>query len=1273
MGTQGSKNPKKPRLVVAVGASAGGLSALESFFARMPIDSGMAFVVIQHLSPDFKSLMDDLLARHTKMEIRRVANDIALKPDCIYLNPPKTHVTIKKGKLFLTARDPGLQPDLPIDVFFRSLARDLGKKAVAVILSGTGTDGSRGLQDIHQAGGLVIAQSPETAQFDGMPRSAAASGVCDLVLPPEDIPAVLSKYAATAPGKREALLHSLRPQEEPEREYQQIFSLLNSRYNLDFSRYKPPTVGRRIQRRMEFRRMADIDAYAALLTTDHDELDELYHDLLIGVTEFFRDRKAFGHLEELVLPELFKTSDAEDGLRVWSAGCATGEEAYSLAILLSEQAQKYKYKKPITLFATDVHRTSIDFAAQGLYEANRLKNVSAERLEQFFRPEGEGSYRVVPTLRKMIVFAPHNLIKDPPFTRLDLVCCRNLLIYLRPDMQDKVLSLFHFALRRGGVLFLGASEGLGKIAPEFDTLDSAGKLFRKERDLRVGLNLGMDRMHGRLPAPAPAPHPAKLTVSIDRQLLQDYDQLLRQYMPVGVLINEQREVLHCFGDLTGFLNTREGRFENDLLALTEEPFRLPLSTALHRAAKTHAAVTIPNLALNNNQKTMYCDMRVETLNDAKAQALHYFVSLLPAERPTKEVRAEALTEEILNLPPGQMPDLIQQRILDLETELQTTRESLQTTIEELQTSNEELQATNEELLASNEELQSTNEELHSVNEELYSVNAEFEQKNEELKQVNQDHENLLTSIQIGTVYLDRNLRIRKFNPAIERFFKLLPQDIGRPLDHIAYHLADQTQMLTDVDQVLKTGTALDREIRTQDDQWLLKRIMPFLTEEGTVEGVVLTFTDITKVKQAERSLARLNQELETKVEERTRDLRRAKEQADRANAAKSVFLANMSHEIRTPMSCIFSAIELLAPTLGDKEQRECLEALRGGAENLLAVIDDILDYSKIEAGGAELRREPFDLHALIEETVKIHRPRAETKKLSLQTLIDPDLPRLLSGDTHRLRQILSNLLSNAVKFTEQGSVEVRAALQQPSAEDLLVRFAVADTGIGLSPAERDTIFEPFTQADSSITRKFGGTGLGLAICRQLTQLMGGTIWYEENSGGGTVFHFTARFTPMEAQTELERVNFSAPKLNVDFPSRKILVAEDDRVNRELLKRILQRAGHQVTLTTDGREALEVLSREPFDVVLMDVSMPELDGLSATRLLRAGADGPNNQTPVIALTAHALEEDRARFLAGGMYAVLTKPFRADVLKELIQQACIRPENPPESSTFGASPG
>ncbi|WP_305042135.1 chemotaxis protein CheB [Geoalkalibacter sp.] len=1264
---------KKPRLVVAVGASAGGLSALESLFSHMPADSGMAFVVIQHLSPDFKSLMDDLLARHTRMEIQRAANGMTLKPNCIYLNPPKIHMTLNSGRLFLAEREPGPQPDLPIDVFLRSLAADAGKKAVAIILSGTGSDGSRGIQEIHRAGGLVIAQSLETAQFDGMPRSALASGACDLLLPPDEIPEFLMRYVATSPAKRESLMQTLPTDDVEVDEYQPIFALLNSQYHLDFSKYKPPTVGRRIQRRMEFRRLADVQDYAALLRVDTMELDLLYHDLLIGVTEFFRDQKAFRRLEELVIPELFKAPAAEDGLRVWTAGCATGEEAYSLAILLTEQAEKYRYDKPITIFATDVHRSSIDFAAQGLYEAKRLKNLTPERLRRFFTAEGEESYRILPALRKMIVFAPHNLISDPPFTRIDLVCCRNLLIYLRPDIQDKVLSLFHFALRRGGVLFLGASEGLGKIAPEFDTLDGSNKLFRKARDLRIGLDLGLDKLHGRFSAPAVLHPPTRLSLSIDRQLLSDYDQLLRQYMPPGVLINEQREVLHYFGDLAGFLDTPEGRFENDLLLLVEEPFKLPLATALHRAAKTRTAVTIPNLAMDKQAQTQRCELRIEVLPDAKSQSVHYFVSALPARDAARNLDEGDGAENVLTLSAERLPEHLQQRISDLESELQTARETLQTTIEELQTSNEELQATNEELLAANEELQSTNEELHSVNEELYSVNSEFEQKNEELKQINQDHVNLLASIPVGTVYLDRNLRIRKFNPAIERFFKLLPQDIGRPLDHIAYHLADQAGMLEDVRRVLATGTPVEKEILTHEGHWLLKRILPFITEEKTVEGVVLTFTDITRIKDAERALAQLNRELEEKVEERTRDLRLAKEEADRANAAKSIFLANMSHEIRTPVSCIFSAIEILAPSLRDQEQQDCLDALRSGAENLLAVIDDILDYSKIEAGVVHLVQEPFELAAVLHQVAKIHRPRIETKKLALEIDFDPALPHLLAGDPQRLRQVLSNLLANAVKFTQQGRISLRADLQEKNVAGILVRFSIADTGIGLPDDVGEMVFEPFTQADSSITRRYGGTGLGLAICRQLVQLMGGTIWYGENPGGGTIFYFTALFggvvVPGKKEKSADNQSPQSPDAGAGSP-RKILVAEDDRINRELLSRILRRAGHQVTLTADGRQALEMLNQEPFDLVLMDVSMPELDGVSATRLLRQNPRSPNLRTPVIALTAHALVEDRRRFLDAGMFAVLTKPYRVETLEQLIQEACLRPDLNPKSPANGS---
>jgi len=869
-----SVNPPelKPTHIIGIGASAGGLSALEQFFDNMPTDTGMAFVVIQHLSPDFKSLMDDLLSRHTTMPIHRVTSGIELQPNSIYLIPPKTHMTVKEEKLYLTEKTLSPHIELPIDIFFNSLADDAGERAVGVVLSGTGSDGSRGIVSINKNGGLVVVQSPESAQFDGMPRSAIATGVCDFILGPDRIPRILVEYAISPLAVRTRMHHELEVFED-EGEYAGIFALLRRAYNLDFSKYKGSTVGRRIRRRMEFRQIPEVSDYAAIVSGDQDELELLYKDLLIGVTEFFRDKQAFEFLEQEVIPRLFANLNKEEDLRVWSAACATGEEAYSIAILLAERAKEIDFNGKITVFATDVHKTSLDFASQGLYNRARLTNVSPDRMDKYFKKEGGDLFRVTSELRKLVVFAPHNLLNDPPFTRLDLVCCRNLLIYFQTEVQERVISLFHFALKIDGILFLGSSEGLGPFVGEFEVIANQHKMFRKIRDLKLALNLDANRMERREPhiPTAVLQQGSSRVVTIDRQVLADYDTLLRRHMPPGVLINENRQIVHYFGNVAEYLKMPEGRAENNILVLSEDNLHVALSTSFQRADTTRQLVVTRNVRIRRGDGEFLIDLNVSPLPDEKSHTTHYHV-YFERVRQTEHPQLPEQTENT-DVTRFDIDNHFRQHVADLEMELQSTRESLQTTVEELQTSNEELQATNEELLASNEELQSTNEELHSVNEELYSVNSEFERKNVELKQLNNDHENLLASTDIGTVFLDRQLRIRKYNSAIACFFKLMPQDIGRPIDHIAYHLSQQEEMLADIHRVLSTGEPVEQEEQTRDKTWLLKRIMPFRTETGQVEGVVITFTDITTVKAAELKVLRLNEELEHRVEERTCELK----------------------------------------------------------------------------------------------------------------------------------------------------------------------------------------------------------------------------------------------------------------------------------------------------------------------------------------------------------------------------------------------------------------
>ena len=1254
-----SLTPQFP--IVAIGASAGGLYALEQFFDAMPPDSGMAFVVIQHLSPDFKSLMDDILARRTQMPIKRVVNGMAVEPDTVYLIPPKCQMTIAGGLLYL--RDKAPQPffELPIDIFLQSLADEAGERAVAIILSGTGSDGSRGAQAIHSKGGLVLMQSPDTAQFDGMPRSALATGKVDLELPPQQMPPLLLEFAKSPASVRNRTGIFTGADEETS-DYNEIFSTLRRSFGLDFSKYKSATVGRRIARRIEMRQMPSVADYTVLLTGDSAEQDLLYHDLLIGVTEFFRDPEMYKVLEEQVLDQLLAGLDPQEEVRIWSAGCATGEEPYSLAILLKEKAEKLQLPNRITIFATDVHRNSLEFASNGQYDLQRLANLSAERIERHFKKESNGLYRVSPDLRKLVVFAPHNLTSDPPFTKIDLVCCRNLLIYLLPEEQERAISLFHYGLKLEGVLFLGSSEGLGIYASEFETLDNHAKLYRKKRDLRLALDFSSTRQL-RVGTNLPLVQPGSTkTVSMNRQVLHDYDQILLRNLPPGVLIDEERHILHYFGDVSPYLRPKVGRVEQDALQMVDDALHIAVNTALQRAAKQRETIQTNNIRVLLGGVESLLDLVVDPIFDEKSRSLHYHIQFL---RTRQAEPLPALTGSQREFDAEQQ---YRQYISDLEAELQTGRETLQATIEELQTSNEELQATNEELLAANEELQSTNEELHSINEELYTVNAEFERKNNELRQLNLDHETLLTSLETGVIYLDRELRIRKFNPPVQSIFRLLPQDLGRPVDHISYALAEQTELMADLQAVLEGNGQIEREKQLPDGRWLLYRALPFCLDQSRIEGVILTFTDISGLKNAEQALVRSNEGLEQKVTERTAELQeeirqrtwamqqmqQAKEEAELANRAKSQFLSTMSHEIRTPMNGVIGFLQLLEISGLNGEQQEYAALMRISAENLLNILGDILDISKIEAGAMLLEKYCFRMDELLESIVRLSRPLAEEKGLTFVTRFEPDMTHSLEGDPLKIKQILINLISNAVKFTTRGEIILGAAhLAHPSGGHW-VRFSVCDTGCGIAEDKLEEIFKPFVQADGTMTRRFGGTGLGLSICRSLTELMGGDISVQSNSGSGSCFNIDLPLEVCDCELEVNRQGAIELPKGWSGAALTILVVDDHDLNRQLTSKLVQKSGHRTVEATSGEEALARWKEGGIDLILMDLEMPEMDGAFTTRLIREAEheQQQGRHVPIIALTAHALLREKERALEAGMDGYVTKPvLLGDLLLEM----------------------
>ena len=823
----------EPAYVVGIGASAGGLEALEQLFAEMPRETGLAFVVVQHLSPDFRSVMDELLARRTPIPVTLVEDGVSVEPDHIYLIPPKKEMIISGGRLLLSDKGTTAELVLPIDIFFRSLAQDCGARGIAVVLSGGGSDGSRGIRDVHEAGGLVLCQDELSAAFDGMPRSARDTGIVDQVLAPKEMPAALLGYMKKPAVTPESVT--------PPRGIHAIYSLLQQAFGIDFSHYKPTTVLRRIDRRLHMGPSIDVDAYVEQLARDPAELDALYRDLLIGVTRFFRDIEAFELLERHVIPELLDRVKGEE-IRVWVPGCATGEEAYSLAILFHEALTLRSDKRRLKVFATDVHPGSLEIAARGLYDAESIARVTPPRLARYFERHGR-SAQVSPDLRQMIVFARHNVTRDAPFTRVDLLSCRNMLIYLQPLAQKKVLGLFHFALKNQGVLFLGPSETPGAFVDDFEPINPHWRIYKKQRELRLAVD-------GRIPTPranenrpthsslAPGQYNLAQTISI-------YDALLEEHMPASLLVNERRELVHAFGGAGRFVRVRDGRPSLDVLDLVEPDLKMALAGALQRSLKERQTIVYQGVRLHLEGQDGSYKLSVRPVHPKTVSLPHLLISIERSNQAAPPAPAEKEFDA------GQVS---RDQVENLENELRYTKENLQATIEEVETSNEELQATNEELLAANEELQSTNEELQSVNEELFTVNAEYQKKIAQLTELTNDMDNLLLSTDVGTIFLDEHLKIRKFTPRIAQTFDLLPHDVGRPLANFSNNL-DHPNLIKDLAEVVRTGTVVEREARDGAGNWFFLRLLPYRAA-GMSHGAVLTLVDMNGLKAAEDELFR---------------------------------------------------------------------------------------------------------------------------------------------------------------------------------------------------------------------------------------------------------------------------------------------------------------------------------------------------------------------------------------------------------------------------------
>jgi len=837
------ETPHEDMPVVGIGASAGGLEALQQLFKHLPTDCRLAFVVIQHLSPRYKSAMGQLLSPTTSLSIVQIKHDLKIQTGCIYLNPPDKYVSLTNGRFRLTSDRSTDGVSLPIDHFFHSLADAKGRKAIGVILSGSASDGTQGVRAIKAAGGLTIAQSPANAKYTSMPESAIATRMVDFILPAEAIGAKIDDIIKH-PYLR--LADALDVEEEaPVSELKRIFAILQGKTGHDFSNYKTTTIRRRIARRMAVHQLDRMSDYLKVIAKDPSEPSRLLKDTLIGVTSFFRDTEAFETLRDKVMVPLVKSRKNGDTIRVWVAGCSSGEEAYSVAILLAEAMESAKVLLTVQIFASDIDTDAIDMARRGIYLPNITTDVSSQRLTRFF-DRSEDAFKIKKSLRDSVVFSIHNLIKDPPFSKIDLICCRNLLIYLKSELQKKVLPMFHYALKPDGYLFLGPSETIGEFGDYFSAVSYKHKIFRHRNTLQaepyslyhLPVFVGQREIHAEVDKPEKTIIP-NIFNYIERIILDEY-------APPGVLIDRNFNILHFFGHTDPFLKMPRGRASFNLLKMAREGMALKLTRGLNRTLKSGEVQRIEDVSVKSVKGLILVTITIRPVLE-KPGGMDVMIVLFEAAKGyEKKAPAKAAAQEEAARPKD---------VKRLEEELKTTKEYLQTSIEELETSNEEYKATNEELQSVNEELQSANEELEtsreelqSTNEELVTVNSEHQQKIDELNKSYNDINNLLESTEIASLFLNLNLCVRRFTPAVTRIINLRQTDIGRPISDITTQIQgpDIHGLAVEVIEKLQRKKM---EVQDKRGRWYEMRLLPYRTVDNVIDGVTIAFIDITDLRQ----------------------------------------------------------------------------------------------------------------------------------------------------------------------------------------------------------------------------------------------------------------------------------------------------------------------------------------------------------------------------------------------------------------------------------------
>lgn len=1211
--------------IIAIGASAGGLAAASTLLEGLSPNTGAAFILVQHLDPTHQSLMVELLAKHSAMAVVEASDGCRLSENHIYVIPPGRYLSVRAGVLSLSAPQAHHGARLPFDFLLRSLAETCGSRSVGVILSGTGTDGSEGIAALKAAGGFVIAQDPEEAEYDGMPRNAIETGMVDQISTLARMPRALSDLAV------QILNRPARPDSGPDettradqaRDFARILSFLKAHTAHDFVQYKPGTIERRIERRMALLAIerGNLAAYLDLLHRVPAECELLAKDLLINVTSFFRDPKVFDALAGRIVPDIVRNLPDLQPLRVWVAGCSTGEEAYSIAMICRDAITEAKRDIKLRVFASDVDADAITVAREGLYPLDIAAAVPADRLARHFVKD-ESGYRIAASLRGDVVFTVQDVLSDPPFSRIDLVSCRNLLIYLNPEAQAKVIALFHFALRDGGILVLGSSETVGPGEGRFEVVGKAEHFYRHVGRSRPG-DTGFPFSVGEaLPLLAAAEHGSSpvrqaTLANICRQAV------LASHAPAAVLINRQRQCLYSMGPTDRYLRIAPGYATLDLLAMATPALRTKLRLAIDKASKAEPVIQGGRTRLSRDGTTIWFSFDVQCLmSDGEELLLICFV-----EEASRDAASPSVRERV---------DAA--RVTELERELEATQAELQSLIESQEISSQEQKVINEEALSVNEEFQSTNEELltskeelQSLNEELTALNSQLQETLERQRLTSDDLQNVLYSTNVGTLFLDMDLKIRFFTPAIKSLFNVIPGDIGRPLADLRPIVTDH-DLLADALGVLADEATIEREVGTQNGNWFLRRIFPYRAHNNRIEGVVITFADITERKRIEK------------------ELEASKLEAERANFAKSRFLAAASHDLRQPLQTLTLLIGLLERSIEDETPKKLTARLDQTLGAMSGMLDALLDINQIEAGVVEARPVAFPIAEVFDRLRDEFTYLAETHSLALR--VAPSTA-MVASNPRLLEQMIRNLLGNAVKYTSRGKILLGCRRR---GNDL--RIEVWDTGIGIAEEEFHAIFNEFHQVGNDARERSRGLGLGLSIVERLGHLLGHDINVRSIPGKGSIFAITvprARKDSLQQCADLANVESAAAA-----PLRRchIVIVDDDPDVLDGLEQLLKADRYGTSSALDGVAALKLIKDGAVrpEVLLTDYNLP--NGMNGLDLLLAARAALQQDLPGIILTGDISSETLAKIAAQECVA-LSKPVKPRVLLRAIERLCPPP--------------